>query len=106
MSATQPPAVEGWLEQGVFARFDQPVLEIFLDNLFEGRAGVSTRLHLAQIARLDIGPDTTLFSSGGLALSWTRHDGHTFVLSAVHPQCRPFAEALVTAVATARGDLR
>ena len=93
--------LEGSLYTGVFAVFDGRTLEIFGDQVNDGRVGDTIRLHVAQIAGLDMHPVVGGPKNGPPSLTWIRHDGKTFPLTAVDEACSPFAQELIQAVGAA-----
>lgn len=90
--------LEGWLNTGVYAVFDGRTLEIYSDQVYEGRVGATIRLHVTQIAGLDARPAAGGPTNGPPSLTWVRADGKAFPLAVVGPDHRAFAEELIRAV--------
>jgi hypothetical protein len=94
--------LDGWLNAGAFAAFDGRTLEIYGDQISDGRVGDSIRLHVVQIARLELGPAAGGPKNGPPSLTWVRRDGKAFPLAIVSDDCAPFAQELMQSVHAAR----
>jgi hypothetical protein len=95
--------LEGWLSTGVFAVFDGRTLELYGDHVNDGRVGDTIRLHVRQIAGLDIGPTAGGPANGPPSLTWSRRDGKAFPLAVVNQDCAAFAQELIQAVERSTG---
>ena len=93
--------LEGWLNAGVFVVFDGRTVEIFGDQVFDGRVGSTIRLHVAQIADLDLRPAAGGPRNAPPSLTWVRRDGTAFPLALVGEDGTAFAQELIDAVQAA-----